>query len=201
MNLYLFPCFLVRYHDHWLAHNGNNIRLYHYDLPLRATTINTTGHLSRVTNFTIQNLRGDRRHLSANSKRPCLGTNVPSGTIDLNGDASGKVVQLVNDEDDWQGGYKKLDGSFYSNRLRGNDGLTRMKYRFDYEECMGWEWDVVATAMTSQGLKTAKCHWRVLVSDHNDSPYWTEPLLHGDRYVRVTTRRHLTYSHESIRVL
>ena len=183
MNLYLFPCFLVRYHDHWLAHNGNNIRLYHYDMPLRATTINTTGHLSRVTNFTIQNLRrfdwGDKKQ----AKRPCLGTNVPSGTIDLNGDASGKVVQLVNDEDDWQGGYKKLDGSFYSNRLRGNDGLTRMKYRFDYEECMGWEWDVVATAMTSQGVKTAKCQWRVIVSDHNDSPYWTEPLLHGDKYV------------------
>ena len=184
MNLCLFPCFLVRYHDHWLAHNGNNIRLYHYDMPLRATTINTTGHLSRVTNFTIQNLQGYRWGDSRQAKRPCLGTNVPSGTIDLNGDASGKVVQLVNDAEDWSGGgNKKLGGGFFGSQIRSHDGVTRMKYRFDYEECMGWEWDVVATAMTPYGVKTATCQWRLIVSNHNDSPYWTEPLLHGDKYV------------------
>ena len=142
-------------------------------MPIKATTINADGTLNDITAFTIENLRGYRWGDKKQDKRPCNGTNAPGG----------KVVQIVNNIKDWQHGYKKvLSPGYYSNRVRSHDDEYRMRYRFDYEECMGWEWDVVATAVTPQGSKTATCKFKVIVSNHNDSPYWTEAIEHGDKY-------------------
>jgi hypothetical protein len=143
-------------------------------LPIKATTINADGTINDVTAFTIENLRGYRWGDSKQEKRPCNGTNAPGG----------RVVQIVNNVVDWQEGYKKvLTSGYYSSRVRGGDDEYRMRYRFDYEECMGWEWDVVATAITPEGTKTATCKFKTIVSNHNDSPYWTEAIEHGDKYV------------------
>ena len=130
---------------------------------VKATWFDETGTEGAVTKFTIANLRRHDFSTAAAAKTCALG----SGT-------SASLARF------------RLDPT-----LSGTDN-QRVQYMLDFEDCMGWAFDLVAESGTTAGAAgatkaTATCQFTFQVKNLNDMPYWGEAVQSGDRYGRANT--------------
>ena len=151
-----------------------------HDIPIKAAAYNNgTGKYDDVpaANIEIRNIRRYDWGAADQAARPCLGG--PGGVNQAPNNYTGYAGQNVVALNTALTPTTSVGVSWGSRE----DAGQRLLYRFDYEDCKGWEWDVVATAPDGSG-HTSTCKMRAIVRDRNDKPFWDadngEAVIRGD---------------------
>ena len=138
---------------------------------VKATWFDTAGKEGSVNAFEIKNLRRYDLSVAAKAKTCTL---LSSGT----GPGGASLPRFALD-----------GGSTAGTAALSKKEDQRVQYLLDFEDCLGWAFDLVATSNTTEvgtPKATSTCVFKIRVNNLNDRPFWGEAITGGDRYGRPT---------------